>query len=56
VAAFVVFRRAAESQQRTVFAGQATELRTLSGPWTVSFEAGRGAPASATFDKLISWP
>lgn len=55
-AVFVVFRRDAASPQRTVFAGQSTELRTLSGPWTVSFEPGRGAPASATFDKLISWP
>lgn len=55
-AVFVVFRHAAESPQRTVFAGKTTELRALSGPWTVSFEPGRGAPANATFDKLISWP
>lgn len=55
-AVFVVFRRPATSPQRTAFTGQVAELRSLSGPWTVSFEAGRGAPASATFDKLISWP
>jgi hypothetical protein len=55
-AVFVIFRRPAETPQRRVFEGQTTELRTLSGPWTVSFEPGRGAPASATFDKLISWP
>lgn len=55
-AAFVVFRRAAQAPQRTVFTGKTTELRALAGPWTVSFEPGRGAPASATFDKLISWP
>ena len=27
----------------------------LSGPWEVSFEPNRGAPAKATFDQLISW-
>ncbi len=27
----------------------------MGGPWTVYFQQGRGAPASATFDKLISW-
>jgi hypothetical protein len=27
-----------------------------SGPWEVSFPAGRGAPDKAVFDKLISWP
>jgi hypothetical protein len=27
----------------------------ISGPWDVSFETGRGAPATATFDKLVSW-
>jgi hypothetical protein len=29
--------------------------RQLTGPWKVSFPAGWGAPASATFAKLISW-
>jgi hypothetical protein len=32
-----------------------THLATLDGPWSVSFQPGRGAPASATLDKLISW-
>ncbi|MCX7005743.1 MAG: glycosyl hydrolase [Kiritimatiellaeota bacterium] len=27
----------------------------FSGAWEVSFEPGRGAPAAAKFDKLISW-
>jgi hypothetical protein len=26
------------------------------GSWDVTFQEGRGAPAKATFDKLISWP
>ena len=32
-----------------------TELTTVEGPWDVSFQPGRGAPASVTLDKLISW-
>ena len=28
----------------------------LAGPWNVRFQANRGAPPSATFDKLVSWP
>jgi hypothetical protein len=28
----------------------------LNGPWTVTFPAGWGAPESAVFPKLISWP
>ena len=28
----------------------------LNGPWTVSFQADRGAPAQATFTQLASWP
>jgi hypothetical protein len=28
----------------------------VDGPWTVAFQPGRGAPASITLDKLISWP
>ncbi|VGO13419.1 hypothetical protein PDESU_01976 [Pontiella desulfatans] len=28
---------------------------TLSGPWNVRFEEGRGAPAEITLDKLASW-
>lgn len=55
-AAFVVFRRDAQAEQWTAPAQRTTELRTLSGPWPVSFEVGRGAPASATLERLISWP
>ena len=29
---------------------------TLDGPWTLRFQAGRGAPATATIDHLMSWP
>ncbi len=32
------------------------EPLAVAGPWNVSFQAGRGAPAQAVFEKLISWP
>ena len=28
----------------------------VAGPWQVTFQAGRGAPAQAVFDPLLSWP
>ena len=28
----------------------------IAGSWELTFPAGRGAPAKATFDRLISWP
>jgi len=31
------------------------ELATVTGAWNVSFQKDRGAPASATFDKLVSY-
>jgi len=31
------------------------KLADIDGPWTVAFETGRGAPATATFDQLASW-
>jgi beta-galactosidase/beta-glucuronidase len=30
-------------------------LATVDDSWNVSFQAGRGAPASVVFDKLVSW-
>jgi hypothetical protein len=32
-----------------------TALTTVDGPWNVSFQPGRGAPASVSLDNLISW-
>jgi hypothetical protein len=31
------------------------QLAQVEGPWTVSFQQGRGARGSITLDKLISW-
>jgi hypothetical protein len=53
---FVVFRRATTATQRTVAPETRTTLATLSGPWMVSFQPGRGAPAEPVrFDALTSW-
>jgi hypothetical protein len=53
---FVVFRTPTKAMSRTLPKIVETELVTVAGPWNVSFQAGRGAPASITLDKLISWP
>ncbi len=52
---YVVFRQAATQAAREVPKPVETVLATLGGPWTVSFEPGRGAPASAKFERLASW-
>lgn len=55
-AIFVVFRKPATAKSLTLPAPQRRQLAPLDGPWTLAFEPKRGAPKSATFDKLISWP
>jgi hypothetical protein len=53
---FVVFRRPGSGRKAVVAeAAPQAPPRPVSGPWTVSFTPGWGAPAQATFDKLISW-
>jgi hypothetical protein len=53
---FVVFRRGASSGRSAPARSEAPAPVAVPGPWTVRFTPGWGAPASATFDKLISWP
>lgn len=55
-AVFVVFDKPARQKAWTAPPRQARALATLEGPWRVGFEAKRGAPESAVFDKLTSWP
>jgi hypothetical protein len=55
-AVFVVFGKPARQKAWTAPPRQASPLATLEGPWRVGFEAKRGAPESAVFDRLISWP
>lgn len=54
-AVFVVFRKKADSSSKTILAKTATQLVEISGPWTVNFQANRGAPATASYEKLASW-
>ena len=52
---FVVFRKPAKEAARTLPKTTEAQLAAIDGPWTVAFQEGRGAPASVTLDKLISW-
>ena len=52
---FVVFRKPAKATSRTLPKVTETQLATVDGPWNVTFQPGRGAPASVTLDKLVSW-
>jgi hypothetical protein len=54
-AVFVVFRKPASVQSRTLPKQVETRLATLDGAWEVRFQPDRGAPAKVTFDKLMSW-
>jgi hypothetical protein len=54
-AVFVVFRKPATAQSRTLPRQVETRIATLDGAWEVSFQPERGAPAKLTFDKLMSW-
>ena len=53
---FVVFRTRARGREWSAPASRRTDLASITGPWQVSFQPGRGAPPSAVFDKLVSWP
>ena len=54
-ALFVVFRRPATSRHSTAPSQTKTTLTTLNGPWKLSFQPDRGAPAEITLDTLSSW-
>jgi hypothetical protein len=48
----VVFRKAATADALAIKKLAPTTLATLDGPWTVNFQPGRSAPASATLPQL----
>ena len=52
---FVVFRKPTSLASRTVPEVAETNIATISGPWNLSFQPGRGAPASVTLDELSDW-
>lgn len=51
---FVVFRKAATSPSLTVSRPAVKPIARLSGPWTVSFQQGRGAPPATLLRSLHS--
>jgi hypothetical protein len=54
-AVFVVLRRPARARSWHAPADTDSVLVPLDGPWAVRFQADRGAPEAATFDRLIDW-
>ena len=52
---FVVFRKPTTTAARTLPEIKESELATIEGPWNLSFQDHRGAPASVTLDKLVAW-
>jgi len=48
----VVFRKAATADTVTIRQGEPVALATLTGPWDIAFQAGRGAPATARVEAL----
>jgi hypothetical protein len=54
-AVLVVFRKRTSEPAHAVPDPVATRVATLSGPWHVGFEPGRGAPPSITMQELSDW-
>lgn len=54
-AGFVVFRGRAAARSRAIPAARVVSTSMVAGPWSVSFEAGRGAPAEVRMDQLADW-
>jgi hypothetical protein len=52
---FVVFRKPTSETSHVVPKTQEATLTTVSGPWNVAFQSGRGAPASITLNELSDW-
>jgi hypothetical protein len=52
---FVVFRKPAHDQARTIASSTETALAPVDGPWSVTFDKGPCAPAAISFDQLASW-
>jgi hypothetical protein len=54
-AVFVVFQKPAEKMSMTVAEPETSVLMNISGPWDISFQSGRGAPARIELNQLQSW-
>ena len=54
-AVFVVFRNKAKEKSFTAVKQAEKQLSVVGGPWDVSFQENRGAPANVTFETLAPW-
>jgi len=54
-AVFVVFRKKAKTSSLKLAQPVETQLAVIEGPWNVSFQPNRGAPAQIVLDQLTSW-
>jgi len=52
---FVVFRKSTSETSRTLPTPKETELTSITGPWNLAFQPGRGAPASIIINELSDW-
>jgi hypothetical protein len=52
---FVVFRKSTRAVSQILPSTTKRQVATVSGPWTVSFQADRGAPKCIVLDKLLPW-
>jgi hypothetical protein len=53
--AFVVFRKSTPQTKHQLPEFIENKVLTLTGPWNVAFQPGRGAPASITMEELWDW-
>lgn len=54
-AIFIIFREPATKTELSLPVESKKEILTIGGPWNVAFQTNRGAPATETFDKLVSY-
>jgi hypothetical protein len=54
-AEFVVFRRRSDVRSWGAPTVTTSVLMQVGGPWSVTFQTGRGAPPEVEFDQLIDW-
>jgi hypothetical protein len=52
---FVVFRKATSGTSHTLPQITQTNVASISGPWNLTFQSGRGAPDSITLNELSDW-
>ena len=52
---FVVFRKPTREPSHVAPDPIQRKVATFTGPWSVNFQPGRGAPASITLDELADW-